>query len=69
MYIVKQIKPTKAHLLNEIFSFVLVIILSDTATKHLLPFKQESQLTGCLFIEFVSACMETKEMALQRMTG
>lgn len=51
------------------FSFILVIILSETTTKHFLPFKRESQLTGCLFIEFVSACMEKREMALQGTTG
>lgn len=51
------------------FSFILVIILSETTTKHFLPFKWEPQLTGCLFVEFVSACMEGREIALQRMTG
>lgn len=64
-----QAKPLEHIYSMRFSSFILVIILSETATMHFLPLKQEPQLTGCLFADFFSARMEKREMALQRMAG
>lgn len=47
----RQTKATEAHLLMKFFSFIPVIILSETTQSISYNLEQEPQLTDCRFIE------------------